>query len=196
MAASATQLALPSGERQPDSSLAVYGVLVLGVSVVMVLGGLLGAWLALRSGTRVWPPKGVVVENYYGTTLSVTMLMVALAGWWALYAVRRNELRQATTALGLTMALELAFVNLVTYVVRGAKFGPGTHAYGTVFYAWNVTVIAVTLTGIVVAGTALIRGLGGQVGPREPQLGWAAAWYGTMVSISWFVMYVAVYVIK
>jgi len=196
MATAAPQLALPSGERTSDPSATVYGVIALGVSVIVMMGALMGAWLAIRSGTRVWPPKGAVIENYYGTTLSITMIMSALAGWWALYGVVRGSRRQAEAGLALCVVLEGAFINLMTYVIRGVKFGPGTHAYGTLYYAMNVAVIAVAITGMLVAGVALVRSLGGQVSPRQPQLGWSAAWYGTLVAVAWFVMYAAVYVVK
>ncbi|GAC1537356.1 MAG: hypothetical protein NVS3B12_21260 [Acidimicrobiales bacterium] len=194
MATVPNQLALSSGERRADPSNSVYGVIALGVSVSVLLGALMGAWLALRSGTLVWPPKGVKVENYYGSTLSVTMLLSGVAGWWALYGVRRGERGQAAVALGLVIFLDGAFINLLTYVIRGAHFGPSTSPYGVVYYAINTAVIAVAATGILVAAVGLARVIGGQVSPSEPQLGWAAAWYGTAVAVAWFVMYVAVYV--
>ena len=194
MAISADQLALPSGERRPDPTPAVFGVVAAGIAAVVLMGALLGAYLALRSGTAVWPPKGVKIENYYGTTLSATALMAAVAGWWALFGVRRGERGQAAVALGLVIFLQGAFINLLTYVIRGAHFGPATSAYGVLYYAMNAGVIAITASGMIVAAVALARILGGQVTPAEPQLGWAAAWYGTAVASAWLVMYYAVYV--
>lgn len=196
MATPASQLALPSGERQADTSVAVYGVIGLGVTAVVALGALMGAWLALRSGTKVWPPQGVRIDNYFGTTLSITMLISAVTGWWALYAARRGERGQAGAALALVIVMEGAFVNLVTYVIRGAHLGPATNPYGVMYYALNVAVVAVTVTGMLVAGVTLTRISGGQVTPREPALAWSAAWYGTVVAAAWFVMYATVYVIK
>ena len=190
----AAPLELTSGERRADPSTPVYGVIALGVSVFVFLGGLMAAWLTLRSGTRIWPPKGVKVENYYGTTLSVTMLLSATAGWWALFGVRRNERSQAAVALGLVIFLDGAFINLLTYVIRGAHFSPSTSAYGVMYYALNAAVIGIAATGILVAAVGLARVIGGQAGPAEPQVGWAMAWYGTAVALAWFVMYYAVYV--
>ena len=200
MSASAAQMALPSGETDaaatPDPSLAVYGAVVLGIAAVVVMGALMAAWLAVRAGTAGWPPKGVKVENYFGTTLSATMLMSGLTGWWVLYAVRRSERRQAAFGLTVAIFLELSFINLLTYVVRGSHLGPATSAYGTLFYAVNVGTVLVAATGILVDIVALIRVLGYQVSAAAPQLGWVAAWYGTVVSVVWFVMYATVYVVK
>ena len=194
MTIASDQLALPSGERRVDPTPAVFGVIAAGIAAVVLMGALLGAWLALRSGTAVWPPKGVKVENYYGTTLSATALMAAIAGWWALFGVRRGERSQAAVALALVIFLQGAFVNLLTYVIRGAHFGPGTSAYGVLYYAMNAAVIAITAAGMILAAVSLARLLGGQVTPAEPQLGWAAAWYGTAVAAAWLIMYYAVYV--
>ncbi len=190
------QLALPSGERQPDASVTVYGVIVLGIAAVVVLGALMGAWLALRSGTKVWPPQGVRVENYFGTTLSITMLLSLAGGWWALYGTSRDERGQASVALLLTIFMDLAFINLLTYVMRGAHFGPSTSTYGVMYYAVNVAVVVVAASGILVAGVALARVLGGQVTARQPALAWSAAWYGTGVVVAWFVVYTMTYVVK
>ena len=194
MATAANQLALASSERRSDPTPAVYGAIAVGISVFVMMGALMGAWLALKSGTAVWPPKGVRIENYYGTTLSVTMLMAVVAGFWALFGVRRGERSHAAVALALVIFLDGAFINLLTYVVRGIHFGPATHAYGVMYYALTVAVIAIAASGIVVALVSMARVLGGQVTPAEPQLGWVAAWWGTAVAAAWFVMYYAVYV--
>lgn len=194
MATTADQLALPSGERRVDPTPAVFGIIAAGVASVVLVGALLGAWLALKSGTAVWPPKGVKVENYFGTTLSATVLMATLAGWWALFGVRRGERGQAAAALALVIFLQGAFINLLTYVIRGVHFGPATSPYGVLYYALNVAVIAIAASGMIVAAVSLARVLGGQVTPAEPQLGWAAAWYGTAVGAAWLGMYYAVYV--
>ena len=194
MAVTADQLALPSGERRADPTPAVFGIVAAGIAAVVLMGALLGAWLALRSGTDVWPPKGVKIENYYGTTLSATALMATIAGWWALFGVRRAERGQAVVALALVIFLQGAFINLLTYVIRGAHFGPATHPYGVLYYAMNVAIIAIAAGGMIVAAVAAARVLGGQVTPAEPQLGWAAAWFCTAVAAAWLVMYYAVYV--
>jgi heme/copper-type cytochrome/quinol oxidase subunit 3 len=190
---STPQLALPSGERKADPSLAVYGVLALSVAALVVMGTLVGAYLAIRSGTAVFPPKGVVIQDYYGNMLGGTALIGAFGGWWALYAVRRDEPRQATIALGMTVLMEAALINLMTYVIRSSALSPSTDAYGVLYYAFNAAVIAIAATGIGVALVALFRVLGGQVTARQPGLAWAAAWYGTVVTLAFLVMYYFIY---
>ena len=89
-----------------------------------------------------------------------------------------------------------AFINLSTYVLAQGKFGPGTSPYGLIYYALNGAAIAFAGTGILVAIVTLARVLGGQVTPRAPALGWVAAWYTSLVTVAWLVVYGLVYQVK
>jgi len=193
---STQMLALESGEAKSDPNLATFGVLCAAAAVLMAFGALFAAWLSLRAGSSVWPPKGVGLENYYGTTLTLTMAMGVMAVEWASYAVRRGEKGQAVSAYLLVVVLGLAFINLLTYVVRGAHFGPGTHAYGAVYYAFNVLMTATVAVAVVFSLIALARFLGGQVSDREPAMARSAAWFWHTATLGWLVMYTAVYVVK
>ena len=190
-----TQLALPSGESKSDSSLAVYGVVALGVAAVVFVGALMAAWLSIRSGTHPWPPKGFKVENYFGTTLSVTALMAAFAGWWTVYGVAKSERGQAAMGAVLVIFFDGALINLITYVLRSSKIGLASSAYSVLYYALNGAVIAVAAAGVLVAAVVLARILGGQVTVRDPGLAWASAWYTTFVLVAWLVVYTATYAV-
>ena len=190
------QLALPSAERRADPSITVYGVLALAISFVVALGTLAGVFLALRSGTAVWPPKGVTIQEYFDNTLLITAGIGAVAGWWGLYGVLRGERRQALTGLAFTVFMDAAFINLLTYVVRQSHLSPRHDAYSVIWYALVVAIAAVFATGIAVAGVALVRVAGGQVTAADPTLAWSAAWYGTFVASSWLVMYYLVHVVQ
>jgi hypothetical protein len=64
------------------------------------------------------------------------------------------------------------------------------------WYALVVAVGAIFATGIGVAGVALARVAGGQVTAADPTLAWCAGWYGTLVALSWVVMYYLVHVVQ
>jgi heme/copper-type cytochrome/quinol oxidase subunit 3 len=191
-----SMLALESGEQRQDPQLFTYGVLAVATSLVVAFGALFGAFLSLRSGTAVWPPKGATIQNYWGTTQSITMLMGAVAAEWAAHAIRRQERGQAVAGLGLLLVFGLAFLNLLTYVVHVAHFGPATHPYGAVYFAFAV-LMGASIVGVIVFTTiTLARLLGRQVSEREPALirSTACLWHATM--LGWFVMYTAIYVVK
>ena len=190
------QLALTSGERRADPTITVYGVIVLAIAILMGMGTLAGAYLAMRAGTTPWPPKGVVRQQYYDNTLLVTALIGAVAGWWGLYGVRRGDRRQAIVGLALTLFMEGAFINLMTYMVQVSHLSPHQDAYAVVWYALVVMVIATFATGIGVAGVVLARVVGGQVTAAEPALAWCAAWYGSFVALVWLIMYYLIHVVQ
>lgn len=196
MATAEAQLALPTGEKPADGSIAVYGIVALGVAAVVMLGALLGAWATLRVDTPVWPPKGFRFEEYYGNTLFVTIAMASLASWWALSGVVKRDRRQASVGLALTIFLELAFINLATYALQASKLSPSSNGFGVIYYALNGTVIAITAAGVAVAGVVVARVLGGQVTKEAPSLAWAAAWFTTFVMVAWAVVYTAIYVVQ
>ena len=192
----APMLALESGETTADPNLVTFGVLSLCVALLVAFGALFGAWLSLRSGTLVWPPKGVTIENYYGTTLSITMFIGALVAEWAVWSVRKGERTQAITAYVLQIVLGLAFVNLLSFVVHVSHFGPATHPYGTIYYAFNVLMGASVVLADLFALVALARFAGGQVSARQPALARSAALVWHTVTAGWVVMYWAIYVVK
>jgi heme/copper-type cytochrome/quinol oxidase subunit 3 len=191
----APQLALPSGERRADPSITVYAVLVLGVSVLVVLGGLTSVYLALRAGTHGWVPKGYVPQEYYDNTLLVTVIIMVVAGWWGVFGVVNGARRQAITALSIAVLMDAAFLNLLTYVVRQSHLSPRQDAYAVVWYALVVAVAAAFATSIGVAVVALVRVAGGLATAADPTLAWCAAWYGTFVAGAWLVMYYLVHVV-
>jgi cytochrome c oxidase subunit III len=190
------QLALTSGERRSDPSVTVYGVVVLGVSLLVAMGTLVGAYLAMRSGTAVWPPKGVTLQEYFDNTLLITAGLAAVAAWWGLHGVRQGDRRQAITGLALAIFMDGAFINLLTYVARVEHLSARQDAYAVVWYALVVFVIAAFASAIGVTGVALARVAGGQVTRAEPALAWCAAWYGTFVALTWLVMYYLVHVVQ
>jgi heme/copper-type cytochrome/quinol oxidase subunit 3 len=192
----AQMLALESGERKSDPDLVTFGVLTLAVSLVVAFGALFGAWLSLRSGTRVWPPKGVTIENYYGTTLSLTMFFGVFAAEWASWSVKKAERAQAIAAYLLLIVLGLSFINLLSYVVHVSHFGPATHPYGAVFFAFNILMGASVAMAVAAAIVAFTRYLGAQVSAREPALARSAAWLWHAATVGWLVMYTAIYVVK
>jgi cytochrome c oxidase subunit III len=192
----APMLALESGEKKTDPHLATFGVLALSVAMLVAFGALLGAWLSLRSGTPVWPPNGAPLDNYFGTVLSLTMLMGVLAAEWSAYGVRRRERGQAIAGLVLLLVFGLAFLNLLSYQLHVAHFGPATSAFGALYFAFHLLMGSSVVAALGLASVTLARLMGGQVSGADPALARSTAWFWHAVTVGWFVMYAAVYVVK
>jgi heme/copper-type cytochrome/quinol oxidase subunit 3 len=192
----ATQLALPSGERRSDQSTVVYGMIAVGIAVIGLVGALCGAWLLVRSGTKVWPAKGVVLQDYFGNTMAITAVIGAIAGWWGLYGALRGERRQAVMGFGLAVFMQVALINLMTYVLETGNVSPRSSAFGVLYFGINIVVIVAVASGAGAALVALARSLGGHVTAEEPGLAWGAAWYTTMMAVVALVFYYLVYQIQ
>lgn len=190
------QLALPSGERRPDPTITIYGAVALAVSLVVLLGTLAAVYVALRSGVHGWLPKALNRDEYFDNTLAVTAIISVVAGWWGVYGAVKGSRPQAVTALGIVVLMDAAFLNLLTYVVRQSHLSPRQGGYALVWYALVIAVAAVFASGIGVAGITLARVAGGLVNTADPSLAWCAAWYGTFVAATWFVMYYLVHVVQ
>jgi heme/copper-type cytochrome/quinol oxidase subunit 3 len=90
----------------------------------------------------------------------------------------------------------LAFLNLSSYVVHGEHFGPGTHAYGAVYFAMNILMGSTVALALVTTLVTLVRFLGGQVSAAEPALAWSTAALWWTAGVGWLFLYAAVYVVK
>ena len=191
---STEQLALPAGGPQRESHVLNLGTLLLGGAGAMVFAGLVAAYVQLRGAAVEWPPEDVHLDNYLGVTLLLTALLSAVTVEWAPYALKRGNQRQTLWALGLSLGLGFAFLNMVWYLATQLGFGIADHGYATVVYA------AIFATGVqVVLGlgyllVALVRTAGHQAVPGDHQLVRAAGWYWQWVNVSWLVVFMALYV--
>jgi heme/copper-type cytochrome/quinol oxidase subunit 3 len=124
------------------------------------------------------------------------MLMGVVAAEWSAYAVKRRERGQAIAGLVFLVVLGLAFLNLLSYELHIAHFGPGTDAFGAVYFAFHILMGSSVVVAIGLALVTLARVMGGQVSAAEPSLSRSTAWFWHTVTVGWLVMYAAVFVVK
>ncbi|MBV8959124.1 MAG: heme-copper oxidase subunit III [Actinobacteria bacterium] len=189
-------LALPAGPETRRSDALTVTALVAGIAGVMVIFGLFAAYFEVRALAPVWPAKKVSLDNYLGTTLTITMLMSSVTAEWAVQAMKIGNRRHALTALALTPGFGLAFLNLLWYLVAKVGFGPGSHAYGTLFYAFVGATVVNVVVGIGFLLVALLRTFGHQVTPSNLSVTRAASGFWHFVSAAWLLTFVALYVLQ
>lgn len=171
------QLALPSaGGARPRNVLTLTALLV-DAAGIMLFAALVGALVHVRHYAGPFPPKGVTIDRYLGNLVVITMLMGAVTIEWGYSAVRRDQRRQASTALGITIGLGLAVLNLLSWGAGRVNFGPGTSAYGTLVTALVLLLGLVIGLGVGFVTFTLFRVAGSQVSAAEPDQIRAAAWY-------------------
>ncbi len=179
-----TTLALPSAEPERPRNVLTMGVLLLASSGTMLFGSLIAAYLHLRRLTGRWPPEGVRLDLYLANMLMLTMVLSAVSVEWACHALRRDERRQTCAALGITLGLGVAFLNLLWYTSGTVRFGADSHPYGLVVTAMAILIGLAVAVGVAFVTLTLLRVAGRQLSAADPvQLRAAACyWHFTVVA--------------
>jgi len=152
-------------------------VLLLSASGTMFFGALVAAYLHLRKITDPWPPEGVKLDLYLGNLLIITMILSAFTVEWACFAVRRGDRRQASAALGVTIGLGVAFLNLLSYTADQVPFDAASHPYGLVVTALVMLLGIAVGTGVAFVTLTLLRVAGRQLSATDPSQVRATACY-------------------
>lgn len=190
-------LALPpaGGRRRARNALSI-GVLLLASGGIMLFGALAAVYLHLRTLTDGWPPRGVTIDQYLGNLTAITMLLGAVTVEWARHAVRRDDRSQACAGLGVTLALGLAVVNLLSYGAGRVRFDAVTHPYGLVTTAMVMLLGIAVGVGVALVTMTLFRVVGRQVTAAEPEQVRATASYWHFCVAASIVVWYTVVVLK
>lgn len=169
-------LALTTGGVERPRNVMPLGMALLVSSATMLFGALIAAYLRLRTAGGVWPPKGVVYDEYLGNMMVLTMLLSVLTVEWACHAQRHDLRNQAATALGVTIGLGVAFLNLMSYTAGRIEFDAASHPYGLV-----VTALSMLLGIAVGIGVGMVTLILFRVAARQLSVGTdhlrTTAWY-------------------
>jgi cytochrome c oxidase subunit 3 len=165
-------------------------------SGTMLFGALVGAYLHLRNVTDPWPPEGVTLDLYLGNLLIITMVLSAVTVEWACFALRRDERKQASAALGVTLGLGVAFLNLLSYTADQVAFDAATHPYGLVVTAMVMLVGIAVGTGVAFVTLTLLRVSGRQLSAADSSQVRATACYWHFTVAASVAVWYAVAVLK
>jgi heme/copper-type cytochrome/quinol oxidase subunit 3 len=169
------------------------GAIAAGLTVLLATAGLVVAWVNVGHFTKPWPPKGVNISNYDGTMLVLTMLMTAATVEWGIWAARRDQRTQASTALFLSCGLGLAFLNLLWFFGKGLAFGPGKTPFAAVLFSMLALIGVATVAGVGALLAVAARVVGQQVRGSDIEMARAAGWFWQFVVVSWVVIYATVW---
>lgn len=193
-------LALPAGDARPAAEarrgILPLGASVAGASILMIMGGLVGAYLAVKSATDEWPPADTNFDNYTATTIALTVVMAMVTAEWAAYAVRKEFRGQALFAFALTALLAAAHLNGLAYLINGFEFAVGDSAYALLVHALTIVPFAVGVTGVAGVVFVGLRAVGHQLGAANYGLVRAAANLWHVAAIAWVIAYYTVYITK
>jgi cytochrome c oxidase subunit 3 len=179
-----------------------WGAVTMGAAIgaaaqVMFFGALIAAWLgARRAAGDAWLPKDFTLDNYRGTTIALTALLVSAFAQWAVAAARRDDQRNTTTALLLALGLELAAANLAWYTITHWGLGAADGVYATLSYLLVGGYAVAAAVGAGVIAVAVVRALAGQFSPGDHQVMTAAAVEAHSLSVVWVAIWLVVWVLK
>jgi heme/copper-type cytochrome/quinol oxidase subunit 3 len=184
--------ALPAAGGARPRNLIAMGTAFLGAGATMFFAALFASYIELRSHAAEWPPEGVNLGNM----LVITMLLGVLTVLWSVSAIKRAERRQAAVALGITIGLGVAFVNLLSYTISQQDLSITSTPYATIVGAMAVLVGIVVGVAIGFVILTMLRVSGSQVRADEPDLVRATACFWVFATLATIVVWFAVVVLK
>lgn len=173
------------------------GATVAAAAQVMFFGALIAAWLgARRAAGGTWLPEDFTLDNYRGTTVALTALLVSAFAQWAVAAARRDDQRNTATALLFALGLELAAAALAWFTISHWGMGATDGAYATLSYLLVGGYAVAAAVGAGVLAVAAVRALAGQFSPADHQVITAAAVEAHTLSFVWVAIWLVVWVLK
>jgi heme/copper-type cytochrome/quinol oxidase subunit 3 len=188
--------ALPAAGGARPRNLIAMGTAFLCAGATMFFAALFASYIELRSHAAEWPPEGVKLDNYLGNMLVITMLLGVLTVLWSVSAIKRAERRQAAVALGITIGLGVAFVNLLSYTISQQDLSITSTPYATIVGAMAVLVGIVVGVAIGFVILTMLRVSGSQVRADEPDLVRATACFWVFATLATIVVWFAVVILK
>lgn len=192
----------PPGVPLVEPQVKRWGTVAMGAAVgaaaeVMFFGALIAVWLgARRAAGGTWLPKDFTLDNYRGTTVALTALLVSAFAQWAVAAARRDDQRNTAAALLLALGLELAAANLAWYTITHWGLGATDGVYATLSYLLVGGYAVAAAVGAGVIAVAVVRALAGQFSPADHQVITAAAVAAHTLSAVWVAIWLVVWVLK
>jgi cytochrome c oxidase subunit III len=114
-----------------------WGMAIFSASEAMLFGALLGTYYYLRFKAVHWPPPGTP-EPKVVVPLVLTAILVAtsIPMQAALRAAREGRLAATRLALAIALAVQATYFGLQIHLFLDdlAKFTPGEHAYGSIYF--------------------------------------------------------------
>jgi cytochrome c oxidase subunit III len=190
----------------PEAPIARPRVLMVGTAfaiaaVVMAFAGLIGIYLTERAATiasgNAWIPDGVVIPLNQPNVMLFALLSSSITIQWAVDAARRDDRQQAYLALGLTVVLGFAVINMAAYLYSVMGLDMAVASLTPVLIYTITGLHLVVLAGaIVFTGLMAFRALGGQYTSRQYDGLSAAALFWHAQVIVYVAIWYAIYIIK
>jgi cytochrome c oxidase subunit I+III len=112
------------------------------------------------------------------------------------FAVRRNDQRNAFAAAVLTVVLGLAMANAEWYAMIHAKFGVRAHAYGTLYHLLLGYHLAHLIAGLAMVVVVAAQTLAGHYGRDDHEPVRAVAFFWQYANVVWLAIIGALFLLS
>lgn len=158
MAVAATLPAPPAAQRP---RVLVVGTAFATAGALMFFAGLMGIYLARRTEVLTsgvaWIPDGVKIPLTQSNIMLFTLVASSIIVQWAAHAVARDDRSNAIVALGLSLVLGVAFINMETYLFELMKFDIAANQQSVLVYAIVGGHLAMLIAAMVFVAVMLLR---------------------------------------
>lgn len=172
------------------------GVAVAGAGVAALMGGLVAAYLGLKAAPGPFLPDEASFDNYTAATLAITAGMAMVTIEWARYGIRKNFRGQALFGFGITVLLEVAFLNALYYLITKLPYEVADGPYPAVVHALLLVPFLLMIAALVATILAGLRAVGHQLTTDNLHLARATALVLHIAAAAYVAAYYTVYVTK
>ena len=170
---------------------------VTGVAVAALMGGLIGAYLALKAAPGPFIPDKIKFDNYTAATLTITMLLAMVMIEWANYGIRKGFRGQALFGFGITVLLQVAFLNGLYYLItQKLGFEVADGPYQAVVHALLVVPFLIVVASLLTTILTWLRAIGHQLTVDNLHVARAGAIAVHIAGLAWIAAHYTVYVTK
>jgi heme/copper-type cytochrome/quinol oxidase subunit 3 len=170
------------------------------------LAGMVGTYLVMRQREldalreagkpAQFLPRGVVMPEIPSNLMLIVLVFASVTAQWALYSMRRGDRRHAAMAFATTALFGFGALNLQLQVYRLLGVGLTSSPFATLFFGITGAFLIALLVGLVFAVVTAFRSLGGRFAATDTDGVAAFTLYWHFLTVSFVVLWLAVYVNK
>jgi len=179
----------------------ILGMLLFITSEIMFFAGLFAAYFSVRAAAPVWPPIEFVGKLHilpFVGPATVLLILSSFTCQLGVWAIRRNDRRGLTRAIGVTVVLGIAFLIMqaIDYTMLyqdGVRMDAGT--FGTTYYTLTGFHGAHVLGGVIMLSVVLYRSMSGQFSDKHHDMVEATSIYWHFVDVVWILLFSILYIL-
>lgn len=178
----------------------VVGTAFVAAGIAMAFAGLFGTYLAQRAevvaGGGTWLPEGATIPLTQPTVMMFGLVMSVVTAHWAVQAARNEDRPNTYLAIGLTLVLGVAYVNMTAYLLAQTGLEVDSQGPAVLIFTIVGAHVVLAILAMVFFGLMGFRALGGQfLGPQHDGIVASALVWDLVVAL-YAVIWIAIYVTK